>query len=134
MHRSIDGTEVVIDVALHAKTVPTTLKEIYERQEIALDNLKQIINQLLDVGILIHQKENQNGYMLARSPDKISLREIILAMTLNNRTITARIKGVAGNCGAVSTDIMQKLWPLENENTKQMFNEITIADLLAHRA
>lgn len=55
------------------------LKDIAERQNISKKYLEQIIPFLTRGGLLISNKGHQGGYMLAKAPEQITVKDILLS-------------------------------------------------------
>ena len=71
------GLRILLDVALNQQRGPVALRDISRRQEISQKYLWQVINPLKAAGLINVTRGARGGYVLARSPDKISLREIV---------------------------------------------------------
>ena len=54
-----------------------SLKDVSERQDISIKYLEQIVTHLIKSGLLLSSRGPQGGYMLARSPDKYTVGEIL---------------------------------------------------------
>lgn len=68
---------VMIDLAEHYKEGPVALKEIASRQNISKKYLEQIVSLLNRPDFLKTARGAQGGYMLARTPDKYTVAEIL---------------------------------------------------------
>jgi Rrf2 family protein len=71
------GLRVLLDVALHQERGPVALSEIARRQDISQKYLWQVINPLKKAGILHSTRGTQGGYVLARDPRDITVRDIV---------------------------------------------------------
>lgn len=54
--------------------------ELATAEEIPANYLVQILNELRNAGLINSKRGKQGGYALARAPDKIQLREIVVAV------------------------------------------------------
>ena len=68
---------MLLDLAEHRESGYISLKELAERQEISKKYLEQIIPMLTKGNILRTSRGTQGGYMLAHSPDKTTVGEIL---------------------------------------------------------
>lgn len=69
---------VMLDLAEHYKEGPVALKDIASRQNISKKYLEQIVSLLNRPDILKTTRGAQGGYMLARTPDKYTVAEILM--------------------------------------------------------
>lgn len=67
----------MIDLAQHYTEGYLALKDIAGRQDISKKYLEQIIPFLTRAGLLLSNKGHNGGYMLSRSPEKITVLEIL---------------------------------------------------------
>ncbi len=70
---------MIIDLALHQDDGFVSLKDIAERQEISKKYLEQIVPMLNKSGILRTNRGNKGGYALAKSPEQLSVGDILRA-------------------------------------------------------
>lgn len=68
---------VMLDLAQHYKEGPVALKDIASRQSISKKYLEQIVALLNKPDFLRTVRGAQGGYMLARTPDKYTVAEIL---------------------------------------------------------
>ena len=68
---------MMIDLAEHENCGYVALKDIAERQNISKKYLEQIIPIFNKSGVLRTNRGAQGGYMLAKSPDKYTVGEIL---------------------------------------------------------
>jgi len=68
------------DLAFHRLGQAAGAKEIAERQKIPLRFLEQILQDLRKAGIVEARRGPRGGYALARSPEQISLAEVLHAV------------------------------------------------------
>lgn len=73
------GLRAMFDIAYNCGTGSSQIQDISRRQHISQRYLEQIFQSLKKAGILTSKRGPQGGYMLARSPDKINLAEIVAA-------------------------------------------------------
>lgn len=69
---------MMIDLAQHYNDGFTSLKDIAKRQNISKKYLEQIIPFLTRGRLLASNKGHTGGYMLSRSPEDITVKDILL--------------------------------------------------------
>lgn len=77
--RSRYGVRALFDMAYNSGTHSVQIKDISRRQDISPRYLEQIFQNFKKAGILKSIRGPEGGYFLARTPDQITLREIIEA-------------------------------------------------------
>ena len=78
--KGLYGVILMFDLALHEGKAPIALKDIAARQELSEKYLSNIIPFLRNAGFVHSVRGSQGGYKLARPPDKINLKEILLVL------------------------------------------------------
>lgn len=68
---------VLLDVALHQDQGPVALRDVSRRQAISHKYLWQVVNPLRASGVLRAIRGSRGGYVLARGPESISVRDIV---------------------------------------------------------
>lgn len=71
------GLRALFDIAYNSGMSPTQIQDISRRQEISPRYLEQIFQSLKKNGILKSKRGPQGGYYLSRSPELITVQEII---------------------------------------------------------
>ena len=74
------GTRMMLDLALHSNNGPVLLKDIAERQGISEKYLGHLIAPLKAAGLINSTRGAHGGYMLAKPPAEITLKEVIEAL------------------------------------------------------
>jgi Rrf2 family cysteine metabolism transcriptional repressor len=70
----------ILDLGINASNRQVQAKEISERRGIPLKFLEQILIQLRNAGLVQSVRGAFGGYLLARSPEEISLRDVVEAV------------------------------------------------------
>ena len=71
------GVRLMVDLAMHYGEGPILLKEIAERQDISEKYLWQLIAPLKHAGLLNSMRGAHGGYLLAKAPAQITLKDIV---------------------------------------------------------
>ncbi|HLO26049.1 MAG TPA: Rrf2 family transcriptional regulator [Geobacteraceae bacterium] len=73
------GLRALFDIAYNSGNLPAQIQDISRRQEISPRYLEQIFQALKKSGILKSKRGPQGGYCLSRSPEEITVRDVIMA-------------------------------------------------------
>jgi Rrf2 family protein len=119
----------MIDIAENANGGPVSLRQLTERQCLSLKYMEQIIPLLKSSGLIRSARGARGGYVLAKEPSEISLRDIVEALEgpwslvdcIDDPDLCDRIK----ECGAydVWNDIQAAMY--------KILDSTTLADMTA---
>lgn len=107
-----------------------SLKEISQKENISFDYLEKIISQLEKKGLVGAKKGVQGGYFLKRSPQKISVGEIISTLESTMFPVKCLSKEKKYNCPRKKTCRTVNVWKKVQEVLNSTLNSITLADLM----
>jgi Rrf2 family cysteine metabolism transcriptional repressor len=74
------GTRAMIDIAENYGRGPVPLRQLADRQCLSLKYMEQIIPLLKASGLIRSARGARGGYVLAKKPSEISLRDIVEAL------------------------------------------------------
>ncbi len=74
------GTRAIIDIAQNSETNRTMLKDIAARQSLSPKYLDHILSALRKAGIIKNIRGKGGGYVLAKTPSKITVKNIVEAV------------------------------------------------------
>lgn len=74
------GTRAMLDLGLNYGRGLILLKDIAKKQEISVGYLEQIIPSLKTAGLVNSSRGAHGGYVLAKEPSNITLKEIVSAL------------------------------------------------------
>ncbi len=97
----------MMDIALHQKQGPVTLAEISQCQGISLSYLEQLFAKLRKEGLVKGVRGPGGGYSLAKSPDQISVADIIQSV---DEKLDMTKCGGKGNCSNGDMCLSHQLW------------------------
>ncbi len=97
----------MMDIALHQKMGPVTLAEISQCQGISLSYLEQLFSKLKKRGLVKGVRGPGGGYTLAKSPDQISIADIIQSV---DEKLDMTKCGGKGNCSNGEKCLTHQLW------------------------
>ena len=121
---------VMIDLAEHAsKEAYIPLKDIVKRQEISLKYLEGIMTDLSKTGLLDAVHGKGGGYRLGRSPEEITVLEI-LQTTEGDLAPIACLDSGAEPCTRAAECRTLPMWEKLYGLIRDFFDGITLADLM----
>lgn len=121
---------VMIELAESEGKKYISMKEIAEKQELSLKYLEKILPALNKAKLIEAAKGKLGGYHLAKSPDSITVGEI-LRLTENDMAPVACLSDNAPVCERRNVCKTLAMWKGYQKLTNQYFDGITIADLCA---
>lgn len=124
------GLRAMFDIAYNCGNAPTQIQDISRRQHISQRYLEQIFQSLKKGGILTSKRGPQGGYMLAREPQEITLREIIQATEGDLLLVECASKGrKKTGCEFDGICVTQSVWQGAAAHLNDYFATITLKDL-----
>ena len=122
---------VELAAAAAADRGPVKGLEVAEAQNIPLRFLENILGELRHAGIVQSQRGTDGGYWLARTPDDITLAEIIRSV----EGPLASVRGERPEDLEYSGDALhlKEVWVALRANIRQVLESTTLADVVDHR-
>jgi Rrf2 family iron-sulfur cluster assembly transcriptional regulator len=118
----------MIDVAMHGTKGPVTLAGVSDRQKISLSYLEQLFGKLRRHGLVESVRGPGGGYHLARTPEAISIADIIVAV---DEPIDATQCGGRESCQDDGERCMtHELWANLNAHIFAFLRGVTLAHLV----
>jgi Rrf2 family protein len=112
--------------AHHGDPQPVRVKAIADRHGIPQRFLVQILLQLKGAGLVASTRGASGGYQLARSPDTISLLDIIRVI---DPTPLARPTSLASST-STAVQAIRGIWQDIQAEEQRRLDELTLADLI----
>lgn len=75
--KSITAIKMFIDLGEHYSENCISLLDISKRKEISKKFLEQIVPLYKNAGLILGNRGNQGGYRLAKTPNRITLKDIV---------------------------------------------------------
>jgi Rrf2 family protein len=126
------ASRALLSLALHAdEGGPTSVRDIAERTGLPQPYLEQILLALKGAGLVRSKRGVGGGYVLARSPDDITLGQIVSAV---DGPIVAGDFGEPHQNGACDHEgqcVLLSVWADVGEHMRQHLDSFTLADMLA---
>ena len=120
---------MLVDLAEHSSDGFIPLKDIAQRQGISKKYLEQIVPILNKSDILKTNRGFQGGYMLAKSPDKYTVGEI-LRLTEGSLSPVACLDQAPIECEKCSECPTLPIWQGLNKVINDYLNSITLQNIL----
>jgi Rrf2 family transcriptional regulator, iron-sulfur cluster assembly transcription factor len=125
------GLRALFDMAYNSGTLPSQIKDISRRQEISPRYLEQIFQSFKKAGILKSKRGPQGGYILAKKPDQITVREILEAAEGDTLLVecNAKKKKKKEDCHFDGSCVTQTVWQEASEKLNDLFSAMTLKTL-----
>ena len=116
------GIRALIDLVINSECGSVTLKAISERQEISERYLEQIFSLLRKSGLIIGRKGAQGGYTLSKTPNEITVGEVLRA--LEGESLLIDINDEDSN--DMERFVNKVIWSEINKKINDYFDSITL--------
>ena len=130
------GTRMLLDMAIHSTSGPVPLGDIAKRQNISLKYLEKLIPKLKEAGIVNSQRGPFGGHMLAKSPEEISIGDIV--RVLEEKTAITdcaeRNDKLCGICNRAGDCLSRWVWIEAGKAMFEKLDTITLRTLIHHKA
>lgn len=104
-----------------------SIRTISDELDISFPFLTKIFQMLTQAGLLTSYRGPNGGVALTRSPDEITLREIIVAID-GTALFTECVLGLPG-CGEQKPCPLHAKWAAERERLEKMFASTKLSDM-----
>ena len=122
------GTRLMLDLAQRYDEGPVQISDIAKRQDISVKYLEQLIIPLKKLNFIKSFRGPKGGHMLARSPDEITIGEVV--KVLEGGIDLASCIEKPEECNKSSDCLTRGVW---KEATRAMFdklNSVTLANMI----
>jgi Rrf2 family protein len=126
------ATRAILDLALHYEEGPVQIHDIAERQSIPAKFLEQILLSLKRFGFVQSRKGPGGGYVLAMSPEAITLGAVVRAMDGPLAPISCVSVSGYMECGCPEPGVcgLRAVWKEAREALATVLDSTTYADIL----
>jgi Rrf2 family protein len=121
------GTRVMLELALHYSRGPLSLAGIAQRQELSEKYIESLVSALRTAGLVQAVRGANGGYVLARPPDDINLRQIY--DVLEGPEGYAPCTNDQEACQRFATCVTQEVWVEMYRASMRVLDNKTLADL-----
>ena len=120
----------IFELAKHQGKGPKKISEIAEVQSIPLRFLEVILSQLKGSGLVDSKRGFYGGYYLTRSPDKISVGDVLRFMDKATESDNCPACVSKGNCPYMGNCAFSHMWHRVNEAIFEIYDGTSIQDLI----
>jgi Rrf2 family transcriptional regulator, iron-sulfur cluster assembly transcription factor len=121
------GVRAVFDIAYHNQGRPTQARDIARRQDVPLRYLEQIFQELRRANLVDAKRGPKGGYFLSRTPESITLGDVIRAVQGPIELLTSADEAPPGV--RVSKQVPADIWRELAQRVSGVFDSVTIRDL-----
>jgi Rrf2 family protein len=122
--------KAMLDLAMHRAGGLVPIQEIAARQSIPQRYLEQVLLALKGAGLLTSKRGSSGGYHLTRSPEQITVGQVLRAVEGSAAPFEAEARGRHGLDGHDLVD----LWNEISEAVSGVVDRLTFGDLAARAA
>jgi Rrf2 family protein len=126
--KGLYGTRAMLEIALNYGKNLTNLRDITEKQEIPLKYLEHLLSSLKAAGLIKSIRGARGGYVLAKSPNKIKLSEIISVLEGSMAPVDCVDNLKA--CPRSSICAIRDVWQKVKDAVMEVLDSITLQDLV----
>lgn len=121
------AVRAAVELAAAAPGVPVKAEQIAEAQSIPINFLENILAELRRAGIVESRRGAAGGSLLARSPEKISLADVIRAV----EGPLANVRGMSPDALAYegSAERLRDVWVALRSSVRAVLEQVTLADV-----
>jgi len=123
------GVRAMFEIAKGYPDNPVSIKQISERQDVSEAYITQILNKLMKSGLLKSVKGPGGGYLLSRSPEHMTIAEIL--NELEGPLAITSCLSPDGACVRVERCVTHLLWKELGHQIESFLSTITLRNLLS---
>ena len=125
------GLRALIDIAIHSSDEPAPLSEIAVRQNISISYLEQLIAKLKKAGIVNSSRGAKGGYTLGRSPDLISVGEVLRTLEGDlNPVACAELTGEGESCSGSELCVTKYVWKRISDSINNTVDTLMLSEII----
>jgi Rrf2 family protein len=125
------GVICALHLARKTEKGPVTGREIAAQERLPADYVEQILLRLRRAGVITSTRGARGGYMLAKSPEEISIRSVIHASELETFDLHCLSHPVEEDrCAASHNCSIRPVWVLLQTKIDDVLESVCLADLL----
>jgi Rrf2 family protein len=124
------GLRAMIDLVVNSEETNISLKSISKRQGISMNYLEQIISVLKKSGYVKSVRGAKGGYSLAKSPEDISVGDILRALEGNLNPVDCALVNEDKQCAEADYCVTKIVWKKISDSINDVVNNISLQDLV----
>ncbi len=122
--------KAVLDLALHHGRELVTIHEMASRIDAPVKFLEQVLLTLKNGGFIESRRGSIGGYMLSKTPDKITVGEVARFIDGPIEPIACAKKGYS-DCGDIYKCVFRNIWQNVSSATSNIIDNVTFEDLVS---
>lgn len=122
------GMRAVLELSMEYGKKPMQIKAIASREDISNKYLEQLIAMLKAAGIVRSIRGPRGGYVLAKPPQEVTLKEVFL--TLEGPMVPADCLEHPDFCPRCTDCATREIWQELQDSISQVLESYTLADLV----
>lgn len=119
----------MVDLACHGGEKPVPLAEVAQRQMISLSYLEQLVAKLKKNGLVKSMRGPGGGYVLAQSPDVMTVYQIVMAVD----TTPQRDKVSPQGETQTARKLTDYLWQNMNAEVQKFLKSVTLGSVVQRK-
>lgn len=124
------GLRAVLDLAMHSADGAISLSAIADRENISISYLEQLIAKLKKAGIVNSIRGAQGGYVLARSPEEISVGEVLRALEGNLNPVDCSELEGNNQCSGSQLCVTKYVWKRISDSINSAVDDMMLSELV----
>jgi Rrf2 family protein len=125
------GVICALHLARRLPDGPVTGRDIAARERLPVDYVEQILLRLRRAGLVQSTRGARGGYALARSPEEVSVRDVITASELTTFDLHCVTHPVEEErCSASHACSIRPVWMLLQQKIDDVLASVRLSDLL----
>lgn len=120
------GLRLMVALAENKKKKPLSLRKFAEQQGISFLFLQRLARKLRRFGLIKSTRGPEGGYILAKNPRQIKLKDIFMA--LQGEVAIMKCMSRKGGCPAIYTCSTKKVLGKLNKEINKHLRKITLSD------
>jgi len=125
------ASRALVSLALHGAEKPTSVRDIAERTGLPQPYLEQILLAVKGAGLVQSKRGVGGGYVLARSPNEITLGDIVSAVDGPIAVGDFGEPHQGGACEHEGQCVLLAVWAEVGEHMRKELESFTLADIAA---
>lgn len=122
------GVRFMLDLAMHEGQGPVSLRDVAKRQGISEKYLGHLIPPLKNAGLIHSTRGANGGYVLAKPPSQITLKDILSALE-GPLCIVACVEKPS-LCKRAETCVSREIWHEATEKMLLILSSFTLKDMI----
>ncbi len=120
----------IFELARHYGQGPVKIIEIARAQATPPRFLEAILNQLKQAGFVGAKRGRHGGYFLLRSPDKLTVGEVMCSIQGPVQLVDCSAGGTEGDCPLLDNCVFLPMWLEVQEAISRVYDKTTFQDFL----